>query len=1140
MRWFLFVFLFLSCVFTNDTQIVIDPIFERSSLEVLHPHVDKVILSKDSTLVYCSINCGDNLNYSIPKTMYIENLKTSDKYQIIRCEGLPFEPEVRQIGLGSNTQILFIFPHIDDLCNFNIIEDPLEERIFNIYGINLSESYSEKYDMDDFRRFNNMSDFFQSSNDNTKYLEFEEKELGAAQYIYGTRSLAASNCYSQLSKLHNRLGHFSRAIDLGIQTLKCDSIQFGIENSEKPVYVYNLGSLSQFYLNAGRDTEALQCIQKCIRIWRNIENEEGYINEISNLLLTCRDSASITKGIEIVQKELKNLPIFIKESSTSIAIIEKQLATSYSLIEDYSNAIICCDKALALLNSVEDTNSEVYAELLSQKCKWQQMIGQYKESISTGETAKQLYERLNINSYKYAELLGYLAWTYCLVYNYEKSIQLQRKVAQIYEDAKDWISMAEAYNQISQLYQSAEDLDNAEMFIKKAIVVLDNHDDVRQNLYKEIELTGNTDLDNPFALASIKQRINYNKSNFRQTLARIYQKEGKLLDAIRTEKENGLLLNDIGDMQLYAISLGTLSQYYFENKQYSNALICAEQGLKILSSSDKKILAPLKMQLAAICYETGNVEKGIQYAKESVSLSEQLGNDDSKIIAQSFLSFFYWKNNEIPKAEECLSDLLDHLKNKIGNELVEMTSEQKQRMWSKYDTFFQMYRNVIADSDRNGLFLSKLYDYILFSKGLLLDSEIINNSIHKRFRLNLSWKDVQKKLNDNDVAIEFFATRGEAGVGNTYHALVIDRKCHSPQMITLFSESTIEKQRRLNNSYYNDSFGDLIWEPIISNFRKAENIYFSPDGILHILPIEYYKVNNIGFMYEQYNMYRLSSTKELSKGGNANRLTKAILYGGLDYNSKGNVKQEAGKYNKNSLMRGIIERGGFDPLYNTLLETQEIKEMLVKRRIPTTLFSGASGTEESFKKLSNQGVSMIHLATHGMYISPEHIATKKQESNFNFLESLTNEKNPVKEDVSLTHSFLVMSGGNKLIHRDTQKHGEDGILTAQEISKMKLNGLDLVVLSACESAQGDLETGGVYGLQRGFKKAGAKTIIMSLEKVDDEATHILMVEFYKNLMAGKSKHQSLKDAQQYLRSVENGKYDKPEYWASFIMLDGLD
>ena len=133
-------------------------------------------------------------------------------------------------------------------------------------------------------------------------------------------------------------------------------------------------------------------------------------------------------------------------------------------------------------------------------------------------------------------------------------------------------------------------------------------------------------------------------------------------------------------------------------------------------------------------------------------------------------------------------------------------------------------------------------------------------------------------------------------------------------------------------------------------------------------------------------------------------------------------------------------------------------------------------------------------------------------------------------------------GGEQSGHIIFYKHSKtgDGILTSLEISHLDLFGTNLVVLSACQTGLGDVTSEGVYGLQRGFKKAGAKTILMSLDKVDDEATRILMVEFYKNLMSGKTKHQSLRDAQKYLRQVENGKYNDPKYWASFIMLDGLN
>jgi CHAT domain-containing protein len=117
---------------------------------------------------------------------------------------------------------------------------------------------------------------------------------------------------------------------------------------------------------------------------------------------------------------------------------------------------------------------------------------------------------------------------------------------------------------------------------------------------------------------------------------------------------------------------------------------------------------------------------------------------------------------------------------------------------------------------------------------------------------------------------------------------------------------------------------------------------------------------------------------------------------------------------------------------------------------------------------------------------------------------------------------------------------DDGVLTAREIAQLDLRTLDLVVLSACETGLGDVSGDGVFGLQRGFKKAGAKTLLMSLWKVDDHATQLLMTEFYRNLTAGQSKRQAFIAAQQHLRQCEGGKYDKPEFWAAFILLDATE
>lgn len=118
---------------------------------------------------------------------------------------------------------------------------------------------------------------------------------------------------------------------------------------------------------------------------------------------------------------------------------------------------------------------------------------------------------------------------------------------------------------------------------------------------------------------------------------------------------------------------------------------------------------------------------------------------------------------------------------------------------------------------------------------------------------------------------------------------------------------------------------------------------------------------------------------------------------------------------------------------------------------------------------------------------------------------------------------------------------DDGILTAQEISRIDLRTVDLVVLSACETATGEINSEGVFGLQRGFKKAGTNSIMMSLWKVDDDATCLLMTEFYNNWISKKmTKQKALKEAKQTVRSHKEKGWDDPKYWAAFILLDAID
>ena len=173
--------------------------------------------------------------------------------------------------------------------------------------------------------------------------------------------------------------------------------------------------------------------------------------------------------------------------------------------------------------------------------------------------------------------------------------------------------------------------------------------------------------------------------------------------------------------------------------------------------------------------------------------------------------------------------------------------------------------------------------------------------------------------------------------------------------------------------------------------------------------------------------------------------------------------------------------------------------------------------EQNIKKL--QSPPILHIATHGFFIdepSESELQTMQDSEDRNLL------KNP------FLRSGLLLAGC-----QNPQLQEEDGILSAEEVMNLDLQNTELVVLSACETGLGDVEGGeGVYGLQRAFRQAGAKNVLMSLWKVDDTATQLLMNYFYTAILKGKPKREALQTAQLQLKKL----YPNPYYWGAFILV----
>ena len=397
-----------------------------------------------------------------------------------------------------------------------------------------------------------------------------------------------------------------------------------------------------------------------------------------------------------------------------------------------------------------------------------------------------------------------------------------------------------------------------------------------------------------------------------------------------------------------------------------------------------------------------------------------------------------------------------------------------------------------------------------------------------------TWKNVQESLIKGDMAIEFVKSCSD-GKSVNYAALLLQPEWEKPVIVQLSTERDMDALLAKGARAYldNERFYSIVWGQIEPYLDGVKRIYFSPYGALSQLNIEVLQNVKGKPMNKVYDMYRVSSTADLYRGGTM-EYASATLFGGLNYDLDTDSMQSISRgYSEGQWFTSTpvvfddsLTRKGWSYLPGTKKEVEQISGILSKESIENVTIMADSGTEESFKALSGRSTPILHVATHGFYI------TEKQAERSN--PSLLKKDEGDSHIYPLRRCGLMMSGGQHAwIGKNIPEGIDDGILTAEEIAGLNLSGTDLLVLSACQTGLGEIGGDGVYGLQRGFKIAGVNTIVMSLWEVSDAATEVLMTKFYSLLAKGKSKREAFDAAVEAVKK----EYESPEYWAAFIMLD---
>lgn len=646
-----------------------------------------------------------------------------------------------------------------------------------------------------------------------------------------------------------------------------------------------------------------------------------------------------------------------------------------------------------------------------------------------------------------------------------------------------------------------------------------------------------------------------------------------------------LFLNDL-------IELCFILGKYDEALVYINRLAIASSGVGKFSSTiaARSEIARVFELKARYYLITHNFEKAQDYIDKANHYNpESLTSSEVKLKLLKTQALLYWYQDKPDKAAISFRQMIKEYRQAIQKNFSSMSDYEREQFYYTLKSDLNLFNSFVVENTSlatSGLY-GEMYTNLLNTKALLLNetnrlknqilqsgnTDLINkltqwegaknelaslyfeknspaqidsleksiesleraiNQSSSLFRKNsdsISWRSVQAKLKDGEVAVEIVrvnvfdrSTPARAAVRNgltdsvQYVALTISRQSAQPDCFQW--RGNLIETRYL--PYYRNSIltrsedklsYDNLWRPLKSHLKDAKKIYLSADGVYNQINLNTLR-NPISneYLIDEVELVSVTNTADLLKDEPGNKNNDAVLIGRPTYQFSGNSisKLLSAQENSQKGLRSLsseelitLKEQDFADLPGTAEEVTRIATELKKQDKNVKMLVGEDALEENVKALKKP--ELLHIATHGFFV----------------------------DDTASSVSPMIRSGIILAGVRNTEnKAKEDGVLTAYEATSLDLEGTDLVVLSACETGLGEVRNGeGVYGLQRSIIVAGAKNLLMSLWKVDDEATAQLMSSFYQ-FRRDRSNSAAFRDAQIQLRK----NYPEPFYWGAFVLL----
>ena len=924
------------------------------------------------------------------------------------------------------------------------------------------------------------------------------------QKVYGTENYEYTKNILKLGQLYEKLGRYSEAENLFLKNkILIEKIYGKNHIFTTNAYIF----LGEFYLNLDLYEKAKKLTSDACKISKNFSSQYSFINdEYYAICLTKLSNIHQAKGEYreaelLLEKSLKIDENLFGKENKQIGKKYIELADFYFSKNDFVKAETYALRSLKIFERNYINNIQVLRtlDLLADIYQWQNLNKKAENIISRAlKLSKKIY---GVEHPNYAYQLGRVGDLYAKLY---KKSKIENN---LFDEAKNhYENSLEIYIKKfgpNHKYVLSKKIDLAELYSLKAFKSdLYNQKDSHklsqkaENILLEIYKTANLSFaENNYINTTVINAL----GNHYLTKSDYKKAENFFFSSLEINEkykgENNLSTAD---------ALSQLALVYSLQGSYEKALPLFEKKLIIILNYLKKELPFLTLQERTKLMEDYNSMFNIIY---SFSENSERGNRLlllTKLNRQGLLE-------EIERNQARLANLPSVNKDLIKN--LHLITKQISAINPKNET----YKDLILKREK---LEKKIYQILPNLKPNIIQIEEVVQNIPKggiliEFQRYIPYDD-SKSFSEAFKRVHYLALilnrKGEIKAIDIGPAKPIDK---------LIENGLVASENSLSDAQDKwDEISTLLLKPILKSISNSKIIIISPHRELNRLPFMALRYpESDKFLNEVYEIRLVTTGRELieiEKTSKKGKKSLVVANPNFDSTKIIKFKEDSNLIDFNQKRSAEFKFKNWQLLPGTQKEGEFIAQIT-----KGYLSQGDEATSLLIQKTNNPKI--LHVASHSYFFGdfiPEknksYVPRDKEEKFFM--------ENP------LVRSGIVLAGANNPTYSDK----DDGYLTALEISKLNLEGTDLVVISGCESGLGEIRSGeGVYGLKRAISVAGAKSSLLSLWKVGDLSTAAFMESFYSRLKNGENRNKALANTQKEFRDHKIPGYRHPHVWAAF-------